>query len=236
MSAPRAGFDGPPALVPGELRGYRQLRLARDGLRPTVHAGLGPWDGELERAVCGVGGEHAAPAPDCGCGLYGWYHPSELSGAPGEVSAVIAAQGRTVLGDRGFRAARARIEAVTLGPWVWTDPVAAVRARRMLRVRYPRTRVYSSSRRMLRDHPWSDLRELGVAPRPASARRYRRAAAVLWVAGVLACYSVVFLPPGPIGGRPQWVWLVALLGFVAWQAALIALVARAAGGDRPPRR
>ena len=104
------------ALVPGELRGYRQFSLKDDGLYPLVHTVCGPWDGHLQRAVCASGARHAAPAADCLCGLYAWYLPGSATVSLGPVSAVVLARGRCVLGDRGFRAAAARIEAVSLPP------------------------------------------------------------------------------------------------------------------------
>ena len=67
------------ALVPGELRGYRQFSLKDDGLYPLVHTVCGPWDGQLQRAVCASGARHASPAPDCLCGLYGWYLPGSAT-------------------------------------------------------------------------------------------------------------------------------------------------------------
>lgn len=98
------------ALVPGELRGYRQFDLD-GGLRPLVHGANGPWDAVLERAVCAKGLDHAPPQADCTCGLYTTYRPGSGTVSIGAANAVIRARGRCVLGDRGFRAASARIEA-----------------------------------------------------------------------------------------------------------------------------
>ena len=70
MSLQVSGPRHEPALVPGELRGYRQFQLRADGLYPLVRGGSGPWDGHLERAMCAAGAEHPAPAVDCRCGLY----------------------------------------------------------------------------------------------------------------------------------------------------------------------
>ena len=76
-----------PDLVAGELRGYRQFDLRADGLYPMVHSECGPWDGRLERARCAAGADHAAPAAECRCGLYGWYLPGSATVALGPVSA-----------------------------------------------------------------------------------------------------------------------------------------------------
>lgn len=227
MSAPRSGFDGRTALVPGELRGYRQFRLESDGLYPLVQASLGPWSDQVQHAVCANGATHPAPDRDCSCGLYGWYHPDSTTGFVDEVSAVITVRGRTILGQWGFRAAAARIDAVAL-PWsMWVRPSAARRARQMLTVRYPHAQVYASRRRMVAEHPGQDLRALGVTVQPARARRHLRMALSLWVLVVLGCYGTALL-----GGPPPWVWLGAVLGIVAAQIAAVPLLARRPGDHR----
>ena len=63
--------DQDPALVAGELRGYRQFDLRDDGLHPRVHAESGPWHGGLERAGCVYTPGHAAPVSGCTC-TSGW--------------------------------------------------------------------------------------------------------------------------------------------------------------------
>lgn len=226
MNTAFVGFDGPPALVPGELRGYRQFQLAGDGLYPTVHRVMGPWSGELQPAVCAAESGHAAPAHDCGCGLYGWYHPGDANGGFGDISGVIAARGRCILGDRGFRAAAARIEAIALPWWMRLAPRTAGRTRAMLALRYPHTRVYGSKRRMLREHPCHDVSELGIAPRSSHVRIYRRAALLLWTLGVLAFWLVALAFRGEGQDGAPALALGVLLGVVTWQALLITLVVR----------
>lgn len=235
MSSAHVGFDGPPALVPGELRGYRRFRLAEDGLHPTVHAAGGPWSGGVERAVCAAGEEHEAPASDCGCGLYGWYFPDDAGTASGygDVSAVIAARGRTILGDSGFRAAGGRVQAVALPLRVRLQCGAAERARSMLAQQYPGATVYTSRRAMLRDHPAGDLTALGISAQPNPATRYRRQAFALWLVGVVALYAVAALPHGLVAGAAPAVWVSALAAFVLWQGALVWLVVRCTS---PPSR
>jgi hypothetical protein len=215
-----------PALVPGELRGYRQFQLRADGLYPLVHCESGPWDGRLEQAGCAAGSGHPAPAADCRCGLYGWYLPGSATVSLGPASAVVAARGRCILGDRGFRAAQARIEAVTLPAAVRWNPRAATRARRMLAVQYPRTRIYGSARRMLKEYPPQDVRELGIDPPRDRSRGYRAAAAALWAAVVLLAYSVAALPREAVAHAvAQW-WPLLVLLAVVWQAGLVWLFAR----------
>jgi hypothetical protein len=216
------GPPGRPLLVAAELRGYRRFRLTDAGLMPTVHAAAGPWAAPVHVAGC-RSGRHSAPDPGCGCGLYGWYHPADARGTyGGDVTAVIAARGRTVLGDHGFRAGAARVQAVSL-------PGLLARrrsARTLLARRYPQAVVYRSRRRMLRDHPPDDLTALGITVRRSTAGRYRCAALTVWAVGVLALYSVVGLPPGAVAHAPPAPLLGGLAAIAAWQALLVRLTTR----------
>jgi len=215
-----------PALVAGELRGYRQFQLRPDGLYPLVHCGDGAWNGDLQQATCSAGHRHAAPAAECRCGLYAWYLPGSATVSLGPASAVVAARGRCILGDRGFRAASARIEAVTLPSHIGWNPIAAARARRMLADRYPHTRVYGSARRMLRDHPPQDVRGLGLDPPRDRSRGYRTAAMALGAAVMLLTGSLVLLPRDAVAQvATQW-WPLLVLLAVAWQAGLDWLITR----------
>lgn len=211
------------ALVPGELRGYRQFDLLGGGLHPLVHGATGAWDGELEHAVCALGQEHAPPAADCTCGLYAMYRPGSGTVSLGAANAVIAARGRCVLGDRGFRAASARVEAVAL-PLTSLHRLPA--ARRELARQYPHTRVYRSTRRMLRDHPPQDVRELGIVPPADRSRGYRAAAVLLWALFVVAGYSVVLLPRERAAELAASWWPLLVLLVLAVQGGLIWLLTR----------
>ena len=237
MTTPHVGFDGPPALVPGELRGYRRFRLAPDGLHPTVHAAGGPWSGTVERAVCAAGEEHDAPARGCGCGLYGWYSPSDAGAASGygDTAAVVAARGRSILGDAGFRSAGARVQAVALPFRMRVQPRAATRARAMLAARYPDAAVYTSRRAMHRDHPPADLTALGIQVRTDLSWRYRRAALLIWLVGVVALYAIAALPRGALLDARTPLWVSGLTVFVLWQAALVWLVTRCTAGSATRR-
>lgn len=215
-----------PALVPGELRGFRQFQLRPDGLYPLVHGRLGPWDGHLEQARCAAGEEHSSPAADCRCGLYAWYLPGSATVSLGPASAVVAARGRCVLGDRGFRAAGARVEAVSLPLAVRFNPPAASRARRMLAELYPQTRVYGSARQMLKDYPPQDVRELGVDPPRDHSRGYRTAAAALLAGALLPAYSLAAIPRGSASDTVTRWWPLLIFLAVAWQAALVWLLTR----------
>ncbi len=215
-----------PALVPGELRGYRQFELRADGLYPLVHSDSGPWDGRLEHARCATGAEHPPPAAECRCGLYAWYLPGSATVSLGPASAVVAARGRCILADRGFRAAEARIEAVTLPAAVRWNPPVASRARRMLAEQYPGTRVYSSERRMLKDHPAQDVSPLGIDPPLDRSRGYRAAVVALWAAVLVLTSTLAALPRFAVArGFEHW-WPVLVLLTVAWQAGLVWLLTR----------
>jgi hypothetical protein len=221
-SAPRQAC----ALVPEELRGYRQFELRADGLYPLVHPRSGPWAGGLERAKCGVGADHSPPAADCRCGLYGWYLPGTATVLLGPANAVIAARGRCVLGDRGFRAAEARIEAVALPAVVRWNRWEASRARQMLAQRYPRARVYRSVRQMLKDHPPHDVRALGIHPPDDRSHRYRAAAAATYVTGMILTLVLAALPLVVAGALERWSLLVMFFFVLAWQAGLVWLLAQ----------
>jgi hypothetical protein len=230
MSPALAGFTGEPALVPGELRGYRQFRLYSGGLYPVAMDRMGPWSADTQRAACAKSIPHEAPDRDCQCGLYGWYHPSDATGLPGGVMAVVSASGRTILGDSGFRAAAARIEAVALPLSVRLNPVALARARSVLANGYPRVRLYASRRQMLRDHPPERLEALGINPRRNLTRRYARLAASLWIVLIMLSYAWV-LVPRPIMAGHMWrvVWIGVLVAIVLAYLGLAALARRRAG-------
>ncbi|MFP5219623.1 MAG: hypothetical protein ACLGIG_07790, partial [Actinomycetes bacterium] len=123
-------------LVAGELRGYRQFDLVDGRLLPMVHAELGAWTAD-QRAVCALDPDHAAPVRGCTCGLYAMHRPGSATVSLGAANAVVAASGRVVLADRGFRAERARVEAVALPATVRWSPGAAARVRAALTAAYP---------------------------------------------------------------------------------------------------
>lgn len=239
MSSGRTYGDPGVALVPGELRGFRQFELRPDGLYPLAKSGFGPWHGEGERARCARNGAHPPPGADCTCGLYAWYLPGSATVSLGPASAVVAARGRCVLGDRGFRAAQARIEAVSLPVWVRWNPRAAERARRMLGERYPDARLYRSTRAMLRDHPPAEVGALGIEPPPDPSRRYRAAVAGMFALSALLVLALATLP-GRVAEEGATRWSVLLvLAVLAWQGSMVWLVSRllalqGAGGAAHP--
>ena len=222
-------------LVAGELRGFRQFFLVGSGLEPVVHRRGGPWSGGLERASCVHVPDHDAPVADCTCGLYAMYRPGSATVSLGAANAVVAARGRCILGDRGFRAASARVEAVALPALCRLTPRGAARARRGLAASYPGARVYGSTRHMLRDHPPPDVSGLGIVPPPDRSRELRLAALLVWAAFVLAGYSVLFLPQEAVSQIAATWWPALVLALLAWQAALVWLLCRLMALQMPDR-
>jgi hypothetical protein len=143
------------------------------------------------------------------------------------VTAVVAARGRIVLGDTGFRAAAARVLAVSLPRRARLSRRRRRRCERLLAERYPGVRVYRSRRRMLRRHPPEDLSALGIAVRASRAPRYGWTALAVWLAGVLGLCSVAVVPRPVLFGITPAGWLGALACFVLWQVLLGWLVSRA---------
>jgi hypothetical protein len=222
----RDGHDHGPTLVVGELRGYRQFDLRDDGLYPRVHAEAGPWHGSLQRAWCVVTREHEAPVSGCTCGLYAWYLPGSATVGLGPASAVVAASGRCILGDRGFRAAAARIEAVALPGYLLWRPWGAARVRRMLAESYPGTRVYATARQMIRDHPPQDVSGLGITPPLDRSRGYQTAALVLSASVMVPTCALFLLPRDAIARTVSAWWGVFVLLVVLWQVGIVWLLAR----------
>ena len=159
--------DGRP-LVPGSLRGYRTWRLWRrrtppghDSLPLTSVTRPVVWGPTLTASCASEStadpgpppatpdGDHAAPAAGCRCGIYGWYHPADTGMLHARVFGVIEASGLVVMGERGFRAERARI-------------VAVVSRNRRLRAACEQAgiAVYRRRRDLVRDCPPEDLSAL----------------------------------------------------------------------------
>jgi hypothetical protein len=159
------GGAGGRALVPGSLRGYRTWRLRRRG----SPAGMLPltsvtrshvvWSPALT-AVCmpvdigmpwplAIAADHHAPQVGCQCGIYAWYEPRDSGIVSSRVFGAVEASGLVLLGERGFRAERARITAV-------------VTRNRRLAAACARTgiSVYTRRRDLLRDYPPEDVTEL----------------------------------------------------------------------------
>jgi hypothetical protein len=166
------GEDGRP-LVAGSLRGYRTWRLQRRG--SSARGDSLPLTSVTRRVVWGPSltasctpeamahpgqgpailiGDHAAPAAGCRCGIYGWYDPNDTGMLRAGVFGVVEASGLVVMGERGFRAERARI-------------VAVVSRNRRLAAACEQAgiAVYRRRRDLVRDCPPEDLSALLGEPR-----------------------------------------------------------------------
>jgi hypothetical protein len=113
-----------PPLVPSRLYGLRTwTAVGEQGEERLAGPQAGtawPVGGEWLRAECTTAAGHAAPAPDCACGLHAW-HPGpraarQLLRRRFEVPGVLEAEGAIELHRDGFRAARGRPYALFAGP------------------------------------------------------------------------------------------------------------------------
>jgi hypothetical protein len=111
-------------LIAGSVFGLRTWSRTADGggdVLTAAHRDT-PWPagGAWLEAACGAAGGHAAPGPDCSCGIHAW-HPRRASarrvlGRRFDVAGIVEAEGAIEIQDDGFRAARARPYAFVLTP------------------------------------------------------------------------------------------------------------------------
>lgn len=107
------GFDGgEPAFAIGSVTGARWWNLA-DGHLTGVH---GTWLMGENAARCSMSAgkrDHVTPDEDCGCGFWAyWTAEDHQHGFQFPVLGVIEGYGKTLIGERGFRCAKARIIAL----------------------------------------------------------------------------------------------------------------------------
>jgi hypothetical protein len=176
MAACGGGGEGRP-FVAGELRGYRTwhpltrwskvpeggLPLAAVAQRdvvwpPVLTAGCMPprFAGE----PTAVESQHRAPQSGCTCGIYAWYDPVDAGIFNARIFGAVQASGLILMGDRGFRAERARISAIVTR----NRRIAAACAAAGIE-------VYRHRRDLIREHPPEDLTALLGEPPIASERR-----------------------------------------------------------------
>jgi hypothetical protein len=113
-----------PPLIPAALYGLRTWRWAADAEGECL---VGAYDdtrwpdgGEWLHASCSCADGHAAPAPDCTCGIHAW-HPDRTSARRVLASrfvlpGVVEAAGAVQVHEEGFRAERARPYALLVTP------------------------------------------------------------------------------------------------------------------------
>lgn len=94
--------------------------LTKMTLMPVSQTGSGAWRRDMTATCLSASPDshipwHTVPEADCTCGIYSWYRPQEAAVEhTGIIVGVISVLGRTVLGDRGIRSSKARLEAVTI--------------------------------------------------------------------------------------------------------------------------
>lgn len=116
------GFDGADTpLALGSVAGVRWWNLSapsvaffRQDEMPALCGVQGTWRMGENIARCGRTG-HLVPDEDCGCGFWAYWTLEAAANPHGfllPVLGVIEGYGRTMLGERGFRCAKARIVAL----------------------------------------------------------------------------------------------------------------------------
>jgi hypothetical protein len=201
--------------------GLRTFRVSLDGnLLPLTQLSI-DWAGGRCIARCAVGGEHTAPETTCTCGIHSFRdlaHLAKQFAAADSLVAVVALEGATVEGDRGWRSQAAQVVAV----WIADDALPS-HLRTALLERLPGVREYSSPEEMVATYP--GLTSSGryppapsLLPREAAtavaglARRWglTQAATFLFTVAVktavLSCLLQMGLvdPAGPQGVLQSW--------------------------------
>jgi hypothetical protein len=200
-------------LVPGPLYGLRAWRVVADerGERLAApHQGTTwPTGGEWLQAACSAN-THAAPAPDCDCGLHA-FHPrraaaKQVLATRREVAGVVEAGGAVEVHADGFRAERARPHALVLAPGRNAQLVrrlAHAYGAETIEVKRPDDLLaYCRERDLGLSEPV--VQEL-LGPRHAadrSARRRRRRTDVLRVAIALVVAALLVLLGLQVAGDP----------------------------------
>jgi hypothetical protein len=228
------GGDTGRELVPGSLRGYRtwQLLSRRAALPegalplrsvtrrvvwpPTLEARCAPPDIEQYAPVPSSTrlGSHRSPARRCDCGIYAWYDPHDTAMLHARVFGAVEASGLVLMGDRGFRAERARISALVTRNRRLATACEAVGIR-----------VYRRRRDLLRDYPPDDVSvllsasskpepDVGAVSGQAPDRFDRAVCAAVWGRAALLALAATSLPAGAL-----------LAGAILTEVGLFALVA-----------
>ena len=116
MSADRQQAASPPDLI-GPVIGFRQWRLAEEGLQSIACAEL--WQKPVLDARCLLGSHPHEPAPAsaCSCGVHAWYDPCpRTASAPSRdyIAGTVVMWGPIELHVSGMRAQHCRIIALAL--------------------------------------------------------------------------------------------------------------------------
>lgn len=177
------------------LFAVRTFRVSANGFLVPLSFTSADWADGTCIARCGRG--HAAPADGCTCGVYSLRDLRELRlqyWTARRLVAVVALEGQTVEGTKGWRSQAARVIDVWTGNGRWALPAEQDA---LLRQNLPGVRFHTDLDRMLAGYP-----ELVPPPRPRSAA-FARATRSWWS-------SMVGLQV-PVRRALVWVAAVALL-------------------------
>lgn len=131
--------------------GLRTFRVSLDGKLLPIGQLSDDWDGGSCIARCAIGSDHAAPETDCTCGIYSFrdrIHLTRQVSAAHSLLAVVALEGSTVEGDRGWRSQAARVVAL----WIADDALPST-LRAALLAGLPSVREYPSPTEMIANFP-----------------------------------------------------------------------------------
>jgi hypothetical protein len=169
------------------VHGLRTWKVSGERLAGPLRGTVWPEGGEWLTATCEHG--HAAPDPDCDCGLHA-LHPTvgaarRVLAVREEIAGVLEAGGRLEIGPDGFRAERGRPSALVATPGrnrAEIDRLAARYAVPVVEVRGPGELA-----------AWCAERGLGLPADsiPRVSRRARRAAVRVAVALAIAALLVI---------------------------------------------
>jgi hypothetical protein len=107
--------EGPRLTAPMSVIGFRAWRLD-DGRLKALYVPDQTWEHGVTRAVCAEDDGHAAPHPECDCGLYALHDAPRGTSCSELVVGAVAAWGATEVHGNGFRAAAARPVVLSLPP------------------------------------------------------------------------------------------------------------------------
>lgn len=121
------GFTGEPELAIGSVQGYRWWKMYLHKQEALTGAYGGTWTPgkDVYEAGCSatrfsVGGSHTVPDPNCGCGYWCYWKPDSVESVMGadKVGAffqgVVEGFGVVLIGDKGFRCAKAKLKGLAL--------------------------------------------------------------------------------------------------------------------------
>ncbi len=149
------------------VHGLRTFRVSDDGHLLPVTSVDDSWRGGVCIARCRRTPLHSAPVDRCRCGIYSFRSLQVLREQyePGNyLVAVVALEGQTLAGSKGWRSQAARVVALWVEPGALPDPLLA-----LLIANLPGVAVFGSAGDMLAGYP--ELSEGVDAQRPAGVAR-----------------------------------------------------------------